>query len=56
MPDKLFSLDYSELFPALKFMLVQLAYILEFQERFSIVDNPITLQTFAMLLRDSVGL
>jgi hypothetical protein len=56
MPWQMQEWDYDKLLIALKFGLVQLALLLEFEERLASLDNPISMQTFAMLLRDSVGL
>lgn len=56
MPEKIMEYDYPDLFLALKYMLIQLAYILEFEERMSLLDNQITLNSFALILRDSVNL
>ena len=56
MPDQVLDYDFDKLFPALKHMLVQLAYILEFEKRLPMLDNAITKTSFGMVLRDAINL
>lgn len=58
-PDQMIYYDFETLFSALKYMLIQLAYILEFEERMDILEltqSPITLSSFALILKDSVSI